>query len=453
MKKMLFFVSCFIVMINSVDAVTLTCPEIVSPGELVNCEIKDNEYIGLKAKYKIDKELEYKTLSLSSNWKKYYASLTGFSIGNVNSDEKISMSLNLKILDNAKINQDYYVKLTEVEAVDVNYKYVKLDDLSSKIKVVSNVNTLKSLVVSEHTLSPKFSSDINSYKLTTEKDTVTIKAVPNDELATVSGDVGVKKLQYGSNVFVINVKSVKGEIRKYYIYITRKYKEVEKSNSNTLSNDITLKSLSLSYGKIEFDKSKFLYSVDVDYEVESIEVKAIPTNKKAAVKIEKPDKLEVGKNNISVIVTAEDGTVGRYIVVVNRQEKLEDDATIKNLNISGYTIDFKSDVYEYELEIGNEEKLDIEVELNSDKATYKIIGNKDLKNNSVINIQVKAEDGTINNYKIKIIRQNEKNSNSIFEKIDVIPLAGFVGLVVVVLIVKIIKTRRIALKNKNDDNN
>jgi len=62
MKKIIFFITCFLLMINSVDAITLTCPSIASPKETIICKIEDEEYIGLKANYQFDEYLTYNNI-------------------------------------------------------------------------------------------------------------------------------------------------------------------------------------------------------------------------------------------------------------------------------------------------------------------------------------------------------------------------------------------------------
>lgn len=444
MKKIIFYIITFFLLITPTKALTLTCPTTAAIGDEVNCSITDEEYIGIKTKYNIEKPLKYSYINTNSSWKKYYATETGFSIGNVKNQDKLTLNLNLKVPKEAVIGSSYKVELTNIEVTTKDYKYQKLNNISSTIKIVSNINTLKHLEVVGHELSPKFNSNTLDYKVSTTKDTITIKATPTDNSATISGDIGEKKLQYGVNKFTINVKSAKGEIRKYNLYITRTAKQLPKSS------DITLKSLTIKPGKIDFDKNKFQYEIDVKHNVENIEVTAEPTSNKATIKIEQPEKLETGENIISIIVTAEDGTVGKYIIIVNKLEKPSSDATIKNINIKGYNLDFKSDIYKYELDVENDIKLDIEVELNDNKAKYQILGNNNLKNNSIITIQVTAEDGTTKNYKIKVLKLVETNSSSIFDKINLIPLISFIILVSIILIIKTIYNKKVRTNNKED---
>ena len=83
----------------------------------------------------------------------------------------------------------------------------------------------------------------------------------------------------------------------------------------------------------------------------------------------------------------------------------------------------------------------LNVILNSDKAHYIINGNKDLINGSVIEIVVTSEDDTKNIYKIKIKKASVNNSREINNYLKVVPIVGFIVLVMVALIVKLIKVK------------
>ena len=454
MKKIIIFLICFFLFLNSSYALTLTCPKVASPNEKISCKIEDEEYIGLKLNYEFDKYFTYKNLS-NLTWKKYYSSNIGFSISNINTPNKLEANLELEIDKNTNLNQEYLIKLTNIEAVDNNYQHKKLEDIDSKIKIVSNINTLKQLEVSNHKLNPNFNSNTTKYKLSTKDSKIIIKAIPTDKEAKVLGDIGEQKLDYGSNIFTINVTSVKGEVKTYYLYITR---EIPKNS------DITLQTLTISKGKLDFNKNKYLYFVDLENNIDDIEITAIPTNNKTTVKIDKPKKLSVGKNYITITTTAEDKTTGKYTIIVNRKQKLSNDTTIKSFIIKNYELNFKNDIYEYELAIANENKLDIEITLNNAKAKYIVKGNKNLNNNSIILIKVTAEDGSIKEYKIKIKKtissqdssinkeenikeeiddykdNNKENSNNLLDKISIIPIIVFI--ILILFILKTIKRKK-----------
>lgn len=439
MKKVIFSIFCFFMMMNSSWAVTLSCPEVASPGEEIKISIKENKYNGLKVKYNFDSNFNYHNMTINSSWNSYYDGIDGFSIGNAHNQDSLIMDINVRVDMNALVNKDYTLELVDIEGNNSEYKSVSLDNVSCNIKLLSDINTLDNLIVDGVNLSPKFDKNVVSYRGITKKDRININAIVSDSESKIEGDIGEKILNIGVNTFIIKVTSPRGNIREYKLFITR---EIEKVNDkeNNKSNDATLKSLSLSNGKIDFKSDNFLYNIDVAYEVENIEVDAIANDSKAKIDVVKTDGLEVGENTIEVIVTAEDGTKAIYVVVVNRKEKLSSDASIRDLIIKNYNLEFNSNIYNYDLTIDGEKRLDIEVILNDNKAKYTIKGNNDLTGDSVIEIEVIAEDDSSAIYNININKISESNSNTIFDYIKIIPLIGFVILIGIVLIIKIIKT-------------
>lgn len=176
------------------------------------------------------------------------------------------------------------------------------------------------------------------------------------------------------------------------------------------NNDATLKNIELSNGTIEFSNDKDTYDVSVGYDVSSIEVKGILNDNKASVKLEGDTNLKEGENIIKLIVTAEDGIITKtYTLNVKRENKiLSKNNNIKKLTINNYDINFNKNKKEYDLIINNEDNLTINVELEDKFAKYDILGNKRLKNKSVIKIKVTAEDNSVKEYKINIIKEVNK---------------------------------------------
>lgn len=176
------------------------------------------------------------------------------------------------------------------------------------------------------------------------------------------------------------------------------------------NNDATLKNIELSNGTIEFSNDKDTYDVSVGYDIPSIEVKGILNDNKASVKLEGDTNLKEGENIIKLIVTAEDGTTTKtYTLNIKRENKiLSKNNNIKKLTINNYDINFNKNKKEYDLIINNEDNLTINVELEDEFAKYDILGNKKLKNKSVIKIKVTAEDNSVKEYKINIIKEVNK---------------------------------------------
>lgn len=112
----------------------------------------------------------------------------------------------------------------------------------------------------------------------------------------------------------------------------------------------------------------------------------------------------VGNNTFVIRVTSEKGSVSKYVLTVRRQEQvLSSDSSIRRLTIQGYDLDFDSDETNYEISVPfYVSKLDFDLDLNDEKATYKIVDNEDLKNGSVVNVEVEAEDGSTTTYSFQI---------------------------------------------------
>lgn len=430
MKRINLFFLLLILCPLSVKAIAFECPTVVSVGEEFVCKLQDPELIGLVANYQIDSIFSYESASFGSAWKHYYVGEDGFSVGDVMNRTSFSGELYFRVRSDAKSGLGYTLGLVQMEGVDSKYQNVLIEDTFRTIQIVEDVNTLDHLELSSGQLKPRFDKNITSYEATVNRDRIVIQAVATDSQAKVEGDLGEKLLNYGINSFQIRVTSQRGNVKIYNLYITRFMEERAKNG------DATLKSLTVNHGKIDFKNNQYYYYVEVENAVKDIVVQAIPNSSLAVVSIQKSNSLAVGRNEIRVVVQAEDGTQCTYLIVVDRARKLSGEARIKNLTIKNYSLDFDPDTYYYELKLSGEEQLDFQVKLYDTKAHYKIIGNQNLKNNSTITIQVQAEDGTLKNYKIHIIKDGEANSNSLLTYLKIIPLILFVLLIGIVLFVK-----------------
>lgn len=103
------------------------------------------------------------------------------------------------------------------------------------------------------------------------------------------------------------------------------YKDNENKEEKKSSN-ASLGSLVISAGTLspEFSAATKDYTATVDHSCSSLAVTANPADSKASVtSVTGNDSLEVGKNTVSVVVTAEDGSTSTYNIVVTR--RAEDD--------------------------------------------------------------------------------------------------------------------------------
>ncbi len=89
-----------------------------------------------------------------------------------------------------------------------------------------------------------------------------------------------------------------------------------------LSNDATLRSLTLSAGRLTpvFSKDSILYRDTVEYEVDEITIIGIPTHDSATAANIFNRKLNIGNNSFAIVVTAENRiTTKTYTVIINRK--------------------------------------------------------------------------------------------------------------------------------------
>lgn len=171
-----------------------------------------------------------------------------------------------------------------------------------------------------------------------------------------------------------------------------KPKEEEKSNNANLKS-LTVENQELTP---KFSSAITSYTVEIAKDITKLELKAEPEDAKAKVTVQGNEELKEGENNIVISVSAEDGTVKQYEIKAIREAETKtlglQSLKIKNTNIEAI---FKPEQYDYEIEIKEETKLEIEAIANDEMATVEILGNEDLQEGeNVITIMVSSQDGT-----------------------------------------------------------
>jgi len=151
---------------------------------------------------------------------------------------------------------------------------------------------------------------------------------------------------------------------------------------------------------IPFQSQVLEYSIEVDANVSTLEVKAVANNNKANVMVSGADKIISGKNEIIIMVTAENGEQLQYVVHVNKNVVAS--TLLKELSIEKYEIDFKKDIFEYEVKV-TEDMLNIQAIPEVEDAIVEIKKNSNLVNGSVVEIFVSYE-GNESVYRIKIVK-------------------------------------------------
>ena len=145
-----------------------------------------------------------------------------------------------------------------------------------------------------------------------------------------------------------------------------------------------------------FKPGTYTYNVIVPNDIESVNVYAKTQDTKAKITSGTgKHTLDIGNNDINVIVTAEDGSTQTYTINVTREEKAEDkvedntttqleqkEYDLKKLEIKGYKLspNFSGDIYEYKLYVNSDvNELEVITEGLNDKVNIEVVGNTELK--------------------------------------------------------------------------
>lgn len=272
-------------------------------------------------------------------------------------------------------------------------------------------NTLKTLNLTNCNLSPKFTSEINTYSCTVENNitSTTISAESTSSVATVIG-TGKTKLNIGKNKVSLKVIAQNGEEKIYTVEVTRK-----------LNSDSTLKALSVTGYEIspEFKSNKTDYSLTVPNTVTNVEVNATKNNSKSSFKILKNDSLVVGDNLIKVVVTAEDKSTKTYTITVTREK--DPINTLSSLNLTNCTMspDFSTDVTNYSCIVENSVTSTIvSATPTSSVATIEGTGERNLVvGKNAITVDVTSQSGNKKLYTVEVTRK--ANSNATLKSLNV----------------------------------
>lgn len=404
------------------DNVAIECNTEVVKSNTITCNIignSNNIVTGLSAKIRPGSNTSFSSFRTASGWE------GNGDNGEVDlytaNDIKGRFEIGTFTLGVTTINEGGVGSVT-VDSIffyDVDGKETTINPVTKTFRIASTINNLSSLTISAGTLNPKFNSAITSYSTTIDASSITISAKAENSKASVSGDIGTKSLNYGSNKFNITVTSESGSSKTYTITIIRPDNSNNSSNNQITSSTNTqteqkssnnnLKLLEIDYGNIKFNKDITEYKTSVNYDVENIEVKAEAEDAKSKVEIDGNKNLKVGSNVITIKVISEDNQTKIYTIKVERKEenqKLSSNANISNIEINNYSLNFDKNTLEYTLTIKDEDKLDIKIYKEDNTSNYTIEGNDKLENNSIIKIISIAEDGTEKVYKINILKND-----------------------------------------------
>lgn len=221
-------------------------------------------------------------------------------------------------------------------------------------------------------------------------------------------------------------------------------KKDEELKKEELKKDTSLKSLTISNVNINFKSNVYSYNATVPYETQNIKINATANDSNSKVTIPDNTELKVGNNKLIIKVTNDDKK-SEYILNVTRKEKeLSKNSNIKNIIVKGYDLKFDSKTTSYELGNVNTDKLDLEIELEDSKSTYKIYGNNKIGTNDLILIKVTSESGETKEYIIYVNNMKKEEIKTVVkENYRVSIILSFI------LIVSLLVNLKINIKLKN----
>lgn len=190
----------------------------------------------------------------------------------------------------------------------------------------STDNSLKSMTVSNATISPAFSADVTQYTASVpySVEKLEISAKANDSAAKVSVSSPPLKPS-GSTVATVTVTAENGAERVYTIVVEREQDPNYVASDNCFLASIEVDGFLLSP---VFRTDVTEYVVWLPYEVEEVTVTAKAAHSLATAKVSGGSALVAGQDNeITIVCKAEDGTERTYKVIAKRAASHDEQPT------------------------------------------------------------------------------------------------------------------------------
>lgn len=278
------------------------------------------DFIKTKENYNLTVENEVTSIDLSME--------TEDSNATVDINGNVSFTPKTVTIDNLVVGNNPVSIIVKAQDNSTRTYIVIIKRLERKASTDAN---LSSLNVEGYELDKKFSMDSLEYsigKIPFSLETLTIHATPNMGTSKISylvngvkqssNTVNIPKIE-GKSAITVQVTAEDGTTIKNY-KITY---ETEASTNAYLSNIL------VSEGNLTFNKNTFLYTVNVDRTVSSIDITAITEDNTAIMKMNgttytSPHTLTLsplmsGNTEVIILVTSENGTVLTYKINVNKE--------------------------------------------------------------------------------------------------------------------------------------
>ncbi len=201
----------------------------------------------------------------------------------------------------------------KIKSVTCNGQEITGTPASTTINIKSP--DLSGISISNGTLSPAFDANVTEYTavLTVEKTTISAALANSDMKLSGNGDYSLNIDEEKVVNLVVTAKN--GTKKTYKINLTRPA-SVNKSNNNNLEY------ISFNGKKIsDFDKNTVIYKLDVKNSIENADIKYKVEDSKATATLTGPEKLSEGENTYKITVTAEDGSIKEYSIIITRAKE------------------------------------------------------------------------------------------------------------------------------------
>jgi hypothetical protein len=165
------------------------------------------------------------------------------------------------------------------------------------------------------------------------------------------------------------------------------------------SADKNLSSLSLwrAYYSPAFDPDTTTYYTTVSSDVKRLDVVAQPSSKFSTLSIENNEALAIGENTVRIKVTAENGDVKIYKMIVYR---MSDESSLESLSVTDKPIKLTPNKYSYDVYITSQDHIRVDYTTTGDKSKSRVEFSQD---STLIKIIVTAEDDRVNStYEVKV---------------------------------------------------
>ncbi len=279
----------------------------------------------------------------------------------------------------------------------------------------SNNNQIEGLSIVNQSFNSTFSKNEHNYSASVDAETNEVEIVVNkgDTKQTISSNGEVKEdddkkkahirynLKPGLNRISIKVTAEDGSSNNYTIMVTKASNE---------SKEADLKRLSVSNTNIKYVEGKDTYQAKVNSEVENIFITASTVDPYAELTGTGTKKLIDGENKFTIRVKSSTGAEKTYTIIITRGRDIENPNTsnkIKSLRINGDLI--KDLSKNFIMGVGTSvTSLKLDIELESETATYSVEGNKNLENglNTII-ITVSDDNVDSSLYYIRVYKELE----------------------------------------------